>query len=166
MRAHPVLSAALGDRRRRLLASAGGRVVDIGGYLDNGPHYPPGVAVHDVAAGDIDALPDAAFDTVVCTLTLCTVDDLAGSLATLRRVLAPDGRFLFLEHVRAAGARGLAQRLARPGWSRAFNGCHPDRDTVAAVREAGFFISDLDRFAFRSAAPVISPGVQGIARIK
>jgi SAM-dependent methyltransferase len=165
MRPHPVFSVALGDRRRRLLALARGRVVDVGGFLDNGPHYPAGVSVHDVGADELAALPESGFDTVVCTLVLCTFDDVGRALAAVRRVMAPDGRLLFLEHVAGGPTRRLLQRLAAPGWSRVFDGCHPDRDTVAAVRDAGFFITDLDRFFFRAAAPVISPGVQGVARV-
>ena len=165
MRPHPVLSAALGERRRRLVASARGRVVDLGGYLDNGPHYPAGVSVHDVGRVELASLPDGDFDTVVCTLVLCTFDDLTAALAEVRRVLTAEGRLLFLEHVRGGPTRRLVQRLAAPGWSRVFDGCHPDRDTVTAVRDAGFFIADLDRFFFRAAAPVIRPGVQGIARV-
>jgi SAM-dependent methyltransferase len=148
-----------------LLASARGRIVDVGGYLDNGPHYPPGAQVHDVEVGELASLPDGAFDVVVSTLALCRVGDLSVAMAGLRRVLAPEGRLLFLEHVRGGSARALMQRVSQPVWSRVFAGCHPDRDTVAAMREAGFFISDLDRFAFRSAAPVLSPGVQGTARV-
>ena len=166
MRAHPVLTAGVGDRRRRLLASARGQVLDVGGMVDNSPHYASGVSVHDVGLDELAALPDAGFDTVVCTLVLCRVDDLGATLATLRRVVSPDGRLLFIEHVRGAPARALVQRLSRPGWSRLFDGCHPDRDTVAAVRQAGFLITDLDRFAFRTAAPLIAPGVQGMARPK
>ena len=166
MHAHPVLSAGVGDRRRRLLASARDQVLDVGGFVDNSPHYPAGASVHDVGLDELTVLPDGAFDTVVCTLVLCRVSDLAETLATLRRVLSPDGRLLFLEHVRGARARAVMQRLSAPAWSRVFEGCHPDRDTVAAVRQAGFLITDLDRFAFRTAAPVIAPGVHGIARPK
>jgi hypothetical protein len=80
--------------------------------------------------------------------------------------VVPDGQLLFLEHVRGASVRAGLQRLSAAVWPRLFDGCHPDRDTVAAVRQAGFLITDLDRFAFRTAAAVIAPGVQGIARPK
>ncbi|MBA3653036.1 MAG: methyltransferase domain-containing protein [Actinobacteria bacterium] len=163
MRAHPV-QAGLGDRRRRLLAAARGRVLDVGGYVHNGPHYPPGVDVHDIAVEEVDGLDTAPFDTVVCTLVLCTVDDLRTTLAGLRARLAADGRLLFIEHVRGGALRSVGQRVARPLWQQAFSGCRPDRDTVAAVRAAGFLITDLDRFTVRLAAPVVSPAVQGVAK--
>ena len=166
MRAHPVLAAGVGERRRRLLASARGQVLDVGGFPDNSPHYTGSASVHDVGLDELAALPVGGFDSVVCTLVLCRVADLADTLATLRRLVSPGGQLLFLEHVRGAPVRAIAQRLSASPWSRLFDGCHPDRDTVAAVRQAGFLITDLDRFAFRTAAPLIAPGVQGIARPK
>ena len=55
-------------------------------------------------------LEDASADTVVCTLVLCTVDDVPATLAEIARVLKPGGRLLFAEHVRSddPGARALA----------------------------------------------------------
>jgi SAM-dependent methyltransferase len=46
-------------------------------------------------------LPDASVDTVVSTLVLCTVDEPEQALREIARVLRPDGRLLFIEHVRA-----------------------------------------------------------------
>ena len=78
----------------------------------------------------------------------------------------PHGRALFLEHVLGRGLHVLVQRLAAPVWPRLFAGCRPDRDTVAAMRDAGFVVTDLERFQARPAPPVISPAVQGVARLR
>jgi ubiquinone/menaquinone biosynthesis C-methylase UbiE len=115
--------------RRALLAGARGRVLEVGaGTGLNLAFYPasldelvltePDAAMRarlrrrvarrrphaTVAADRAEALPfaDGSFDTVVCTLVLCTVPDPAAALAEFRRVLAPDGRLLFIEHLRAA----------------------------------------------------------------
>src|SRR5260370_9156047 len=40
--------------------------------------------------------PDASFDTVVCTLVLCSVDDLEASIIDLRRLGAPAATLLLL----------------------------------------------------------------------
>src|SRR6266496_6550302 len=66
----------------------------------------------DLRVGDAQALefPDESFDTVVSTLTLCTIPDDRVAVAEVRRVLRPDGRFLLLEHVRS---RLLPVRLAQ-----------------------------------------------------
>lgn len=66
-----------------------------------------------------EALPfrDATFDTVVTTLVFCSVADPAATLAEIRRVLAPQGVFRFMEHVRS-DAPGWArfQDAVTPGW--------------------------------------------------
>ena len=39
-----------------------------------------------------------SFDTVVCTLTLCSIPDVVHALGEVHRVLKSGGQFLFLEH--------------------------------------------------------------------
>jgi hypothetical protein len=63
----------------------------------------------------------------------------------MKRMLKPDGRLLFLEHVRAPGMQGRVQAAATPLWSRVAAGCHLDRDTLDAIRDAGFAITDCNR---------------------
>lgn len=191
MRAH-VLHAALADRRRRLLSAARGRVLEIGGGRGlNLEHYrgvesvaivepaiasrawlrervaqaPVPVTVHDVGVEQVDSVEGGGFDTVVSTLGLCLVGDLPACLASITRAMAADGQLLFLEHCRAAGPRGLLQRAAGPVWPRLFAGCHPDRDTVAAMRDAGLVVTDLERFTLPLAGPVVGTVAQGSARL-
>lgn len=165
MRPHPVLPAGLDVRRRRLLASARGRVLDIGdGEERNLPHYPPGASVVFVDIDELHTLGDATFDTVVCMLVLCAAPDPAATLESISGLLADDGQLLLLEHVLAGGGRGVLQRLSAPAWERVFSGCRPDRDTVATVRDAGYLITDLDRFTVRVAAPVTSSAIQAVAK--
>jgi ubiquinone/menaquinone biosynthesis C-methylase UbiE len=87
-----------------------------------------------------EALPfrDGAFDTVVCGLVLCSVEDPDAALAEIRRVLRPGGALRLLEHVRRAGAAGAWQDLVQPVWTARSGGCHPNRETEAAVARAGF----------------------------
>lgn len=91
--------------------------------------------------------PERSFDTVVCTLVLCTLEDLAGGLTELRRVVRDDGQLLFLEHVLGRPVLARAQRLVAPAWARLAGGCRLDRDAVAAIREAGFVVTDCERLA-------------------
>src|SRR3977135_2243075 len=57
----------------------------------------------ELRGGDAQQLdfPDGSFDTVVCTLGLCTIPDDRAAVHEVRRVLRPGGRFLLLEHVRS-----------------------------------------------------------------
>ncbi len=57
----------------------------------------------DLRQGDAQdlAFGDASFDTVVCTLALCTIPDEVAAIREARRVLRPGGKLLLLEHVRS-----------------------------------------------------------------
>ncbi|HVF77878.1 MAG TPA: class I SAM-dependent methyltransferase [Solirubrobacteraceae bacterium] len=184
--------AGLAQRRHVLLARASGRVLELGagtglnlGHYDatavtelvlTEPEEPmlrrltPRASANDPRARAIRAtaeeLPfaDASFDTVVSTLTLCTVDDPATALAEARRVLAPGGRLLFLEHVRSDDERD-ARRQDRltPLWRRVGHGCHPNRDTLAAIVAAGFEVDHVDHGRFPKAPRFVEPLISGVA---
>jgi ubiquinone/menaquinone biosynthesis C-methylase UbiE len=186
-----LMDAEIGDHRRRLLAGLTGRVLEVGaGNGLNFPHYPATVtevlAVEPepylrrlalaaarqapvpirVVAGTAEALPihDGAHDAVVASLVLCTVTDPDRALAETRRVLRPGGRLRFYEHVRAEDPQ-LARwqdRLERP-WGWLVGGCHPNRDTVAAITAAGLRVIQLDRFDLPAMPPLARPHVLGVA---
>ncbi|BDZ53994.1 class I SAM-dependent methyltransferase [Agromyces marinus] len=89
-------------------------------------------------------LPDASVDAVVGTYVLCSVTDQAAALAEVRRVLAPGGSIVFVDHVAAPQGtlkRGI-QRAVTPLSRRWCHGCHWDRDTGAALVGAGFIADD------------------------
>ena len=89
--------------------------------------------------GEAITFEDDSFDTVVCTFTLCSVNDHARTLSELRRVLKPGGRFIYAEHGRAPDA-GVARWQERidPAWSRIFGNCHLSRPVTSAIEKAGF----------------------------
>jgi len=182
----------MGERRRRLLAGARGAVLEIGGGTgSNLPHYRDvdrvAVAEPDsfmrkklgqklaearvpveVSDAGAEALPfpDGSFDTVVSTLVLCTVPDEASALDEVRRVLRPGGRLLFIEHVRAAGSAARWQDRLEPLWRRLLGGCHPNRDTVAAIEEAGFEIETFESFYPPDPLSGLMPHVHGSASVR
>jgi ubiquinone/menaquinone biosynthesis C-methylase UbiE len=176
-------SKVLRGPRSRTLARARGRILEVGfGTGRNLPHYPaqvrriealdpdvdldrysrPRIAAAAVAVDfhhlDASRLPfDAAsFDTVVCTLTLCSIPDVERALAEIRRILKPGGEFLFLEHGLApVPAVARWQRRLTPIQRRLGGGCHLDRDTVRLATDAGlpparvehYYLRGVPRFA-------------------
>lgn len=133
------------------------------------PHLHAAARRHGLAltlvAGDAHALPlpDGAADAVVSTLVLCSVARPAAALAEARRVLRPGGALVFVEHV--AAPHGTALRwwqgaLGGP-WRWAGDGCRPDRDTLAAIRAAGF--ARVEAEAFRVPLGLAAPHVAGLA---
>jgi len=182
------------EQRRPSLAGARGRVLEIGfGTGTSLVAYPRG-AVHSVvglepnrgmwpramrrarrAAVEVELVDaraermpfdDGAFDTVVSNFTLCSIAGVEEALREVRRVLAPGGRFLFLEHGRSDDP-GVAR------WQRRLNlvhrwyadGCRLDLPVDGALRGAGFEIESLERYVAR---PWLRPFVEmyrGVARI-
>jgi SAM-dependent methyltransferase len=178
-----------GDRKRQLFADVEGTVVEIGpGTGVNLPYLPDGIRwvglepnphMHDylwdrLTGRAIDAslraapaqdtgLRDDYADVVISTLVLCSVPDLDETFAELRRILRPGGRLLFIEHVAAPPDSWLCtlQHGIEPVWRRLADGCHPDRDTGAALENAGFSSVEYERFT--TGLPVVSPHIMGTA---
>lgn len=92
-------------------------------------------------AARAEGLPfaDESFDVVVATLVFCSVDEPASALREARRVLKAGGAFRLVEHVRVENrlVAGAQDRLT-PVWSRVAGGCHLNRDTLSAVKAAGW----------------------------
>jgi ubiquinone/menaquinone biosynthesis C-methylase UbiE len=181
------------ELRDEALAGLAGRVVEVGaGTGINFGHYPETVAevvavepepyLRELASraagvapvpvtvvdGVADRLPldDASCDAGVASLVLCSVPDQAAALGELRRVIRPGGELRFFEHV-LAETSGLArvQRAADAVWPRVSGGCHAGRDTLAAIRDAGFLVDKVRGFRFRPSllTTLTSPHIVGIA---
>jgi ubiquinone/menaquinone biosynthesis C-methylase UbiE len=179
--------AGLREHRRALLAKARGRVLEIGaGTGVNLDHYGPEVTElvltepeepmakrlrarlekGEVIGAPADRLPfdDDAFDTVVSTLVLCTVPDQERALSEIRRVLKPDGQLLFIEHVRSHAPKSAKwQDRFTPLWRQIGHGCHPNRDTAAALTRAGFEL-EMESWRLPKAPPIVRPVIEGVAR--
>src|SRR2546422_1046745 len=101
----------------------------------------------DLRVGDAQALEFSSdtFDTVVCTLSLCSVPDDRKAVGEAKRVLRPGGRFLLLEHVASPrGAVRAVQRIVDPFTVR-LEGDHLIREPLVHLREEGFEIERLER---------------------
>jgi SAM-dependent methyltransferase len=182
--------AGLGAMRDRLLTGAAGDVLEIGsGTGANLARYGPAVtsltltepepamlrrlrhavSQHAPAARVLRApaedLPfeDGSFDTAVCTLVLCGVDDQPRALRELRRVLRPGGQLLFLEHLRSSDPR-TARMQDRMNWlNRLVVCCDCNRPTLDTMGQTGFTITRAEPTALPKAPPFVRPAVIGRA---
>ncbi len=161
----------VGAGRQWICAQARGDVLEIAiGTGRNLPYYPADVRLTgvdltpamleqarqraaelqrdvDLRIGDAEALdlPDARFDTVVCTLGLCTIPDDRRAVAEARRVLRPGGQLLLLEHVRSPLLPvRLLQRLLDPLFVR-YHGDHLLRDPLDYLATEGFVVDWVER---------------------
>jgi ubiquinone/menaquinone biosynthesis C-methylase UbiE len=161
-----------GDGRQWVCAQATGEVLEVAiGTGRNLPHYPQGIRLTgidfspamlqlarrqadrlgrkvDLRLADAQALelPDASFDTVVCTFSLCAIPDERRAIAEMRRVLRPGGRLLLLDHVAGTSRRvrtvqWLLERVTRP-----LNEEHLLRRPLLQVQAEGFQIERAERF--------------------
>lgn len=185
----------IGKYRKAALQPAAGETLEIGfGTGLNLPHYPDSVTRLTVIDSEnmltrlvdrriaecrlpvtkmqLDAqgrLPfdDHSFDSVVTTLTLCSIENTAPALAEIRRVLKPEGKFVFWEHGRSDDP-AIARRQDR------FNplqriigvGCNLNRKIDDLIAEAGFEINTLDRFLLPKTPRLLAEMYRGIAQLK
>ncbi len=156
--------------RKKLVGKAKGRVLEVGiGTGRNLPYYPIGCEVIGVDLSEkmlevatssvlnqgllvslftMDAenlaFKDNSFDTVLSTLSLCTIPDPIKALSELKRICKSGGRILLLEHVRSHNTLlGKIQDWLTPLNLRKI-GCYLNRDTVRNVKEAGLNIDYLE----------------------
>jgi ubiquinone/menaquinone biosynthesis C-methylase UbiE len=185
-------AAGMEDKRRQVLGEARGRTLEIGSgtgiNLDNYGAEVTELVLSEpdrhmvallrrkvdgssrparVVDAPADKLPfdDESFDTVTLVYVLCTVPDPGAALREIARVLRPGGRLLFIEHVRSPEP-GLARwqdRLHTP-WRVFANGCHCNRDTVAAIAGSPLELGQVERGEIPEVPPLVRPMVAGTAR--
>jgi ubiquinone/menaquinone biosynthesis C-methylase UbiE len=181
------------SQRREALASVRGNVLEVGfGTGLNLPHYPkhltkltavepvrmledrverriaeagmPVEQIHLDASGRLP-LDDESFDFVVTTFTLCSISDVAGALGEMRRVLKPEGRYVFLEHGRSDDPRvAKRQDFFNPVQRIIACGCNINRAIDRLIRESGFHVTELDRYVMPGTPRMLGEMYRGSAR--
>ncbi|MDE0652176.1 MAG: hypothetical protein OXI26_00785 [bacterium] len=140
---------------------ATGRVLDIRGPLAGGFAYE---AIRELVVAPPRSLGERAgepFDTVCSFGAMAAAPCLETLVATLRPLVAPAGRLLFVEL--DGDARGWRRRLdgvARRRW-----GLSMARDVTGALWAGGFEVISLDRIPLRGGPPGLLRVVVGIARL-
>ena len=110
-------------------------------------------------------LPDAAFDTVLMTYSLCTILDAQAALQEMRRVLKPGGRLVFCEHGEAPDATVARwQQRVNPVWRRLLGGCNLNRPITRWITDAGFSIGKLDQMYLPGTPRIAGFNVWGSAQ--
>jgi ubiquinone/menaquinone biosynthesis C-methylase UbiE len=119
----------------------------------------------EIVPGSADSIPfpEEAFDAVVATFVLCSVESPAAALAEMRRVLKPSGRLVLLEHVRGEGKLGRWQDRITPVHCRLAGNCHLNRDTRAAVAAAGFDATEMRPTQLPGTHKLVRTGLHGTA---
>lgn len=89
-------------------------------------------------------LGNGVVDSVVVTYAFCTIPDVLGALAEIKRVLKPSGRLLFCEHGLAPDRKVARwQNRLTPIWKRLGGGCHLNRPIPLLLQEGGFQVVDM-----------------------
>lgn len=177
--------------RADLLKDSRGNVLEIGyGTALNLPHYPIGVthvalvdparllkskvqrrtaqvrfpvAIEQHGAESLP-FPDRHFDTVVSTWTLCTIPDPEQALREIRRVLRPDGYFLFLEHGRSDDVHIAAwQDRLNPLQRLVACGCNLNRPIDQLIAGSGLRFVQFRRFQMSHVPRLVGEMYEGLA---
>ncbi|TNC24225.1 class I SAM-dependent methyltransferase [Amycolatopsis alkalitolerans] len=161
-----------GDTREWVCGQAGGEVLEVAvGTGLNLPWYPDGVRLTgidlspamlqharrraedtgralDARVGNAQQLdfPDAAFDTVVATFSLCAIPDDRAAVAEMWRVVRPGGLLLLADHVVSTSAplravQRLLELITIPVGEEHFR-----RRPIEHVRAQGFTLERHERF--------------------
>lgn len=184
------------ETRATLLAQASGRTLEIGaGCGHNLPHYqarvtelvvtdpsphmldhlraalesdPRPVRSWDLVQTGAESLPfdDDSFDTVVATFVHCTIPNPLAAMNEIARVLRPEGRYLFIEHIRSTESTLLArfQDAVEIPHRYICAGCHPNRRTEDLLHASRLSIERIEHIRMPRAFPSVRPNIIGTAR--
>ncbi|MCH6569471.1 MAG: class I SAM-dependent methyltransferase [Acidobacteria bacterium] len=160
--------------RKNLFRKASGNVLEVAaGTGNNLRHYPEDCKITlidlsramlkiasqkarrqrlEVSIQEMDAesleFPDDAFDTVVDSLSLCTLTQPVQALREMARVCKPNGRILLLEHGRSS-KEGLARWQDKRAEKHAKRfGCNWNRNILGLVGEANLEIVSSKQYCF------------------
>ena len=102
------------------------------------------IEIHNMSAEDLE-FEDKSFDCIVSTFTLCSIPHPDRALAEFKRVLKPEGRFLFLEHgANPNKAIRVLQNLTNPLFNVFACGCNVNREIKNIIVDSGFQLDELE----------------------
>ncbi|WP_160318455.1 class I SAM-dependent methyltransferase [Levilinea saccharolytica] len=90
--------------------------------------------------------PDASFDSVVSTFTLCSIPNVGAALKEIARVLKPQGTLFFLEHGKSQSQIiAMLQKLLNPLYNLLACGCNVNRDVLKLIAESGLTLQSFQQ---------------------
>ncbi len=109
--------------------------------------------------------PDESIDFVLVTLVLCSVYDPVQMISEIKRILKPNGKLIFIEHVAAEkGSKlRLLQNLFNPIEKLMADGCNCNRETWKLLENAGFQSVEISHRKINGLIPFVSPHIIGFA---
>ncbi|XP_038144005.1 methyltransferase-like protein 7A [Cyprinodon tularosa] len=112
---------------------------------------------------DLRDVRDESVDVVVCTLVLCSVNDVGRVLQEARRVLRRGGALYFLEHVVSDPSTWtyFCQYVFEPLWYLLGDGCTVTRATWRNLEAAGFAELHLRHIEAQEVSLMIRPHIMG-----
>jgi len=152
-------------------SQASGVVLEIGvGTGRNLEYYPPGIQLLGIDAsprmiaiaqqralalgrevelrvGDAQALdiPAESVDSVISTLSLCSIPDDRKAVSEVKRVLRPGGRFILMEHVASPVPVVRALQTLLDWITVRTEGDHQVREPLVHLKAEGFGIEGVER---------------------
>ncbi len=126
--------------------------------------YGINLEIYESVAEEIP-LSDDSTPMVISSLVLCSVKNMPKVLSEVKRILQPEGKFVYLEHVRAHKHSWVCkiQRMVKSSWKWFFDGCNVTRDTGRIILMAGFSEIKQDEFQLPTFFVPIRPHIAGIA---
>lgn len=93
-------------------------------------------------------LADNSVDTAISTWNLCSIPSPELALKEIKRVLKPEGKFIFIEHGKSPkNIVNLWQNWLTPFSKCLAGGCYLNRNVEKLISDAGFDIVSLEKYS-------------------
>ena len=115
------------------------------------------------SAESID-LPTSSVDSVVCTISLCSIPDPKKALNEIYRILKPGGKYFFCEHgISPDFFTKVFQNVTNIFYPKLSGGCHANRDIPKLITDSGLKIDEKDTMYLPGSVKFLGFNYWGVA---